>query len=267
MRTRRPGRTYAGQVRIRRRDLLRAGTAGVIATAVGGCAPYAAGPGPAVSREGAALPGASGGTAATRAALPPEVSHGPRDRPRIALTFHGQGPADLASRLLAVLGEAGTRVTVLAVGTWLDEQPDLAGRFLRDGHELGNHTQTHPALAELSEPGAYAEIAACAERLRRLTGSPGAWFRPSQTPRSTAVIRAAAVRAGYRTCLAYDVDGLDYTDPGADAVAGAVLAGCRPGSIVSLHLGYASTVAALPRVLSGLRERGLAPVTATELLG
>ena len=72
---------------------------------------------------------------------------------------------------------------------------------------------------------------------------------------------------GYPNCLAYDVDPLDYTDPGPAAIVRNVSARVRPGSIVSLHLGHPGTMAALPAVLALLQQRGLRAVTAGELLG
>ena len=60
--------------------------------------------------------------------------------------------------------------------------------------------------------------------------------------------------------MSYDVDSLDYTDPGPDAVVATVLGSVRPGSIVSLHLGHPGTVTALPAILRGLAGRGLRPV-------
>jgi hypothetical protein len=66
--------------------------------------------------------------------------------------------------------------------------------------------------------------------------------------------------------VSYDVDSLDYTDPGPDAVVAAVLAKTRPGSIVSMHFGHSGTVTAMPAILRGLAGRGLQPVTLTALL-
>jgi peptidoglycan/xylan/chitin deacetylase (PgdA/CDA1 family) len=66
--------------------------------------------------------------------------------------------------------------------------------------------------------------------------------------------------------VSYDVDSLDYTDPGPDAIVSAVLGPARPGSIISLHLGHPGTVTAMPAILRGLASRGLRPVTLTELL-
>jgi peptidoglycan/xylan/chitin deacetylase (PgdA/CDA1 family) len=172
----------------------------------------------------------------------------------------------MANALLAEAERAGARVTVLAVGTWLAQYPQVAERILRGGHELGNHTMHHLDIAAMDARGAYAEIAGCAQRLDALTGSAGRWFRPSRTRYSTSLIEQEARKAGYQTCVSYDVDSLDYTDPGPDAIVSTVLGSTRPGSIVSLHLGHSGTVTALPAIVRGLASRGLHAVTLTDLL-
>jgi peptidoglycan/xylan/chitin deacetylase (PgdA/CDA1 family) len=197
---------------------------------------------------------------------PAQITHGPRDRPRIALTFHGQGDPAVARALLGEAEKGGARVTVLAVGSWLDEHPDIARRILDGGHDLGNHTLRHLDINAMSEADAEAEIRGCADRLRRLTGSIGTWFRPSRSPSASSLVAGVARRVGYPHVLSYDVDSLDYTSPGAPAVTRQVIGGVRDGSVVSLHFGYADTVAALPAVLEELGRRGLRAVTTTELL-
>lgn len=217
----------------------------------------------------APTPASTPGTAASGPSSPVavEVDSGSRALPRVALTFHGQGRVALATALLAELERAGARATVLAVGTWLEEHPEMARRILDGGHDLGNHTMHHRPMARMDTATALAEIAEAAAVLRRSTGSIGRWFRPSGTPHASPAVLAAAAPAGYRQVLGYDVDSLDYTDPGAAAVARVVLAGVRPGSVVSLHLGHAGTVTAMPEILAGLSSRGLTAVTASDLLG
>ncbi|MFS4093444.1 polysaccharide deacetylase family protein, partial [Streptomyces sp. AF1A] len=183
-----------------------------------------------------------------------------------ALTFHGQGDPGIARSLLTTAERQGARLTVLAVGTWLDEHPDIARRILDGGHDLGNHTQRHIAVDSLAEGDARREITDCADRLKRLTGSIGTWFRPSRSPTASPLVARLARAAGYPHVLSYDVDSLDYTRPGAAAITRKVLAEVRSGSVVSLHFGYPDTVAALPDVLHELDRRGLRAVTTTELL-
>ena len=205
-------------------------------------------------------------TAVGRGESAEEITHGPRSANAVALTFHGAGDLELAIGLLGEVQRAGARITVLAVGSWLEVNPAMARRILDGGHELGNHTLTHPPLRRLDAAACYGEIDGCARVLQRLTGTRGRWFRPSGTPHATPLIAAQAGRAGYRTSLSYDVDPRDYADPGAAAVRDRTLAAVRPGSIVSLHLGHAGTVAALPGIIDGLRSQGLRAVTVGALL-
>jgi peptidoglycan/xylan/chitin deacetylase (PgdA/CDA1 family) len=252
---------------IDRRSALRAG---VGAAAAGALATGCTDGGPAPAPPAASAPPSRGPRPAPAPrrfpGQPAEIAHGPRDRDRVALTFHGQGDPDIAKAVLAEAERAGARVTVLVVGDWLDQHPELARRILDGGHDLGNHTQRHLGISSMSETEAYAEITDCAERLRRLTGSIGSWFRPSRTQYATPLVAGLAHRAGYPHVLSYDVDSLDFTSPGATAVTRNVTRQIQRGSVVSLHFGYADTVAALPGLLDDLDRRGLRAVTTTELL-
>jgi len=196
----------------------------------------------------------------------PDIIHGPRNRHEVALTFHGAGDQSLAEQILRDCAAHNARITVFAVGRWLAAAPSVGPRILAAGHELGNHTWSHQQLPTLSLSAAQDEIQRGADALRKATGSAGWWFRPSGTPHSTATIRAAASRSGYRRCVSYDVDPRDYLDPGSARVVSRTLAQLRPGSIVSLHLGHPGTVSALPQILAGLAEKELMPVTLSRLL-
>jgi peptidoglycan/xylan/chitin deacetylase (PgdA/CDA1 family) len=221
--------------------------------------------GSASSAPSASAPGSSSSPKPADGAPAVEVTHGPRTTAAVALTFHGAGDPALADRVLAAAEKAHAAVTVLAVGTWLQQHPAVAARILRGGHELGNHTWHHRPMRLMDEATAYAEIEEGRKLVAAHTSQPS-WFRPSGTPHATPHILAAAGRAGYRTSLSFDVDPADYTDPGAAAVVSRVLAQVRAGSIVSLHLGHAGTATALPTILDGLASRGLAAVTVSALL-
>jgi peptidoglycan/xylan/chitin deacetylase (PgdA/CDA1 family) len=194
-----------------------------------------------------------------------EVVRGTGARPEVALTFHGAGDLGITRRVLDILAQHRAKVTVLAVGTWLQESPDAAKMVLDGGHDLGNHTWSHPALSHLAPPAVRTEIERCRDRIAALTGSPGAWFRQSQGQHATQEELTEAGRAGYPKVLSYDVDSLDWQDPGPAAVRRATAA-ARAGSVVSMHLGHEGTVLALPGILTDLADRGLVPVTANELL-
>ncbi|MFB6892563.1 polysaccharide deacetylase family protein [Kitasatospora sp. NPDC056327] len=196
---------------------------------------------------------------------PVEVAYGPRTGRNVALTFHGSGDPALATALLETAERRGVGLTVLAVGSWLDQQPQMARRILDGGHELGNHTQNHGSISTMAPDRAREEIAQCAERLLRLTGSIGRWFRPSAAQYATPMVREQARAVGYEHVLSFDVDPRDYADPSAAELRRRVLGSVRGGSVVALHLGHRCTVEALPGILDGLAGAGLTPVTASRL--
>jgi peptidoglycan/xylan/chitin deacetylase (PgdA/CDA1 family) len=201
------------------------------------------------------------------------TDHGSRTadtKKRVALTFHTNGDLRLAGELLDLLAARQTVITAFVVGDWLDANPSWGRRLVEDGHEIANHTYTHPSFLALSHDAMLAEITRCRDVLTRATGTAGTLFRPSGTDDGTVAppptVLSVAAEAGYPTVLGFDVDPFDYQDPGAEAVAQRTLAAVGPGAIVSLHFGHTGTVAAMPAILDGLAQRDLTPVTASKLL-
>lgn len=195
-----------------------------------------------------------------------DITSGPATSAAVALTFHGAGTLDLTTAVLDIARAAGAHLTVFAVGQWLAANPGVGRDIVAAGHDLGNHTWSHQEMTTLNAAAARREIEQGATAVAGAVGQAGVLFRPSGTPTSTATIRAAATASGYARCISYDVDSLDYTDPGAAAVQSRTLAGVKAGSIVSLHLGHQGTVEALPAILRGLADKRLAAVTLTQLL-
>ena len=195
-----------------------------------------------------------------------DISHGPRNVAKVALTFHGAGAPDYADPLLKLFKSTNTSVSIFAVGTWLLSEPAIASRILSEGHDLGNHTMTHTQMKTISAKRVDAEISQCAAELKKLIGNHGAWFRPSGTQFSTPLIRAAAIKYGYGQCISYEVDSKDFQDPSKKSVISNVMSNVKNGSIISLHLGHKVTLDAMPTLLENLHTKGFTPVTLTELL-
>lgn len=199
------------------------------------------------------------------------VVSGPATANRVALTFHTDGDLGLADQFLATLKARNVVMTSFIVGEWLDANPTFAKKIGDAGHELANHTYTHPTFGTLSAAAMTDEINRCRDLLIRLTGQGGKFFRPSGTAdgtqRPSATVLEVAGASGYPVALGFDVDPLDYNQPGADVVAQRTLDQVKPGSIISLHFNYPGTIAALPKILDGLAARQLTPVTVSHLLG
>jgi peptidoglycan/xylan/chitin deacetylase (PgdA/CDA1 family) len=160
-----------------RREAMRAAAALTLGAATAGC------DSPKVSRPSQpAASSAAAVTAPTTSAPPPdEIRHGPRTGHGVALTFHGQGDPVLVNRLLDELARVQVKVTVLAVGTWPAASPELARRVLADGHDLGNHTQHHADIKQMSAAQAQTEIGECAHALTKPPGGTAVRLRSSHT--------------------------------------------------------------------------------------
>ncbi len=179
--------------------------------------------------------------------------HGPRDRPRIALTFD-DGPGADTPALLAALAAAGAPATIFLHGRAVRAQPAAVGAIRAGGHELGNHALTHVPLR-----GRPARAAAEALATRALARAPLRWWRPPY---------GAGGGLPGPALVGWDVDPRDWERPGTDAIAARVLRAARPGSIVLLHDGRGDrgqTVGAVPAIVDGLRAAGLEPVRLSAL--
>ena len=218
--------------------------------------------------DGSQTPSAVGTTTTGGVSGPSRyVQHGPRQATAAALTFHASGDRSLSVAMLDALRSSATPVTVFAVGTWVEANPDLAQRLLDDGHEVANHTYSHPTLGRLLRPAVADEIAHCSRVLQAKVGAAGAWFRPSGTDVPTSLMLDEAGRAGYQVTVGYDVDPHDYQDPGASLVAQRVVSGLVGGAIVSLHFGHRGTVDAMASIVSGAADKRLALVQLSRLIG
>ena len=195
-----------------------------------------------------------------------DIYHGPRTRAEVALTFHGAGELSIARQILEIAKQHQAPITVMAIGVWLNSNPTIGREFVDAGNEIGNHTLNHKTMTTLSLKEATYEISRGKSALVKSVGSAGKWFRPSGTQKSNSIIRAAAGASGYAHCISYDVDTHDYQDPPVKTILSNAMNGVRNGSILSLHLGHAHTVTALPLILRALSNRKLVPVTISELL-
>ena len=189
------------------------------------------------------------------------ATHGSRDLQRVALTFDdGPDPARTPA-LLDALSELDVPATFFVLGRQVDAHPALAARIARDGHELGNHTYSHPYLPLTRSKRVRTELAQPDDAIERATGITPTLARPpygGRSPRNVRVFDRAAKRL-----VLWDVNSFDWKGRPPAEVAERVLERVQPGSIVLFHDTHAErTVEALRLIVPALRARGfeLVPV-------
>ena len=187
-----------------------------------------------------------------------------RDDNAVSLTFDAAWGNEDTELLIGILGRYGIRATFFVVGEWVDRYPESVKALHEAGHEVMNHSDTHPHFTKLSPARMTAEADACAEKIRAVTGVRPTLFRPPYGDYNDTVVSTLR-QAGF-TAIQWDVDSLDWKNPGPDAIVRRVLEKTRSGSILLFHNAAAQTPAALPAVIEGLLAKGFSFLPVSELI-
>ena len=188
------------------------------------------------------------------------VRQGPRGKKQIALTFD-DGPSTYTRQVLSILRRKKAKGTFFVIGSAVSANPSTARRIVAEGHEIANHSYSHPILPSASELRRTSRV------VRDVTRFKPCLFRP---PYGAIDGRLAADAGALKMkSILWDVDTNDWRTPGSGSIYSSIV-GAGSGSIVLMHDGggYRSqTVAALGPAISNLRSRGYRLVTVSKLLG
>ncbi|MGQ0700022.1 MAG: polysaccharide deacetylase family protein [Panacagrimonas sp.] len=203
----------------------------------------------------------------------PTVSHGSRKSRYVALSFDDGPDPEVTPAVLDALAQFGARATFFTIGRSVEAHPLLARRIEAEHHELGNHSWEHSRWQNFfGAPRQLREIERGAQAIAALTGRPAQpLYRPPIGLKSPPLARAA--QRLQLTVVAWSLHSRDTCSDDPERIAQRVLGKIRPGDIVLMHDGHdlpgrhrPACAEALPRILRGLRRRGLQCVTVSELL-
>jgi peptidoglycan/xylan/chitin deacetylase (PgdA/CDA1 family) len=180
----------------------------------------------------------------------------------VALTFD-DGPADDTERILDHLAALDVRAAFFMIGRHVERHPRIARRIVEEGHEVGNHSYSHPIFLYSSPAETRRQLERTQEIISAATGVRPRWSRPPCGVRTPAYFRAAR-DLGLRT-VQWTVAGYDWRRRRAEQITRDVVRGLSAGSIVLLHDGSdkdrrdrRETAAAVPTIIAAARDRGLA---------
>ena len=187
------------------------------------------------------------------------------DQPYIAMTFDDGPSAENTPRLLEMLKQRNIKATFFLIGQNVASNPDLVRRILAEGHEIGNHSWTHPQLSKLSDDRVTAEITQTQDAIKDASGFTPTLLRPPYgaiTPRQREWIES---RFGLNIIL-WSVDPFDWKRPGASVITQRILSQTRPGAIILSHDIHKQTVDAMPATLDALIAKGYKFATVSQLI-
>src|SRR2546422_9755403 len=187
------------------------------------------------------------------------------DEPYIALTFDDGPSATLTPKLLDLLAAHHIKATFFVIGENVAEHPEIVARAAREGHEIGNHSWSHPNLAKMSDDNVRSQLRRTDDAIRGATGNRPTLLRPPYGSITAREKRWIHDEFGYGIIL-WDVDPNDWKRPGPAVVRARILKETRPGSIVLSHDIHPGTIEAMPSTFDELEAKGFKFVTVSELI-
>lgn len=186
------------------------------------------------------------------------------DEKLVALTFD-DGPTERTPEILRMLADLQVPATFYLVGDDLAAHPEYGAAIAAAGHEIGNHSYSHPRMVLVSGDTVREEIERTDAEIRR-TGYQGPiTFRPPYGKKLWSLPNYLADHD--RTTVTWDVEPDSAGGATREAIVADTMAQTRPGSIVLLHVMHGSeSAAAVPEIVTGLRAQGYEFTTVSDLV-
>jgi peptidoglycan-N-acetylglucosamine deacetylase len=187
------------------------------------------------------------------------------DGPYIAMTFDDGPHATNTPKLLDMAAQRHVKLTFFVLGECVQQNPAVLQREVAEGHEIGNHSWSHPNLAKLSDEAVRSQLRRTDDLIVKTAEVKPKLMRPPYGELTKRQRIWVNHEFNYKVIL-WDVDPLDWKRPGSNVVAQRIIAGARPGSIILSHDIHPPTIAAMPQVFDALLAKGFKFVTVSELL-
>ena len=186
------------------------------------------------------------------------------EAPKVSLSFDAAWGNEDTNDLLSILAKHNIKTTFFMTGGWVESYPEDVKAISDAGHDLGNHSENHKQMSQLSAEECKDEIQKVHDKVKELTGKDMFLFRPPYGDYNDTLIEAAN-GLGYHV-IQWDVDSLDWKDYGADAIVSKVVdhPHLGNGSIILMHNGATYTKDALEQVITGLTDKGYEIVPISE---
>lgn len=196
--------------------------------------------------------------------LPPSpIYKGHPEKQQVSFLINVAWGNEYLPDMLETLKSHHVSATFFLEGRWVQNNPDLAKMIADAGHEVGNHSYTHPKMEQLSAQKTREEIKRTTEVIKATTEEQVKWFAPpSGGYRDETVKIAAEEKLG---TVMWTVDTIDWQKPPADVLIQRVLSKIDNGSMVLMHP-TASTAQAMDNLIKGIEAKGLEIVSVSELL-
>ncbi|CUH96141.1 putative membrane protein [Propionispora sp. 2/2-37] len=194
---------------------------------------------------------------------PQAIFHGNLANPKVAFACNVFWGEEFLPEMLATLDQNQVKITFFIGGSWAKRYPDVLTDIARRGHELGNHTYSHPHPNSISAEKNQEEIIRTEELIKELTGIKTTLYAPPYGEYNDMVLQAAA-GLGYKNIM-WSIDTIDWKRPAPQVITDRVLKKIHNGAIILMHPTQ-PTMTALPVLIQELQKRGYTVSTVSDIL-
>lgn len=187
-----------------------------------------------------------------------------REDKKISITIDAAWGDEFTLDILDILDKYNVKATFFLVGFWVDKYPDQIEEIHRRGHEIGNHSTTHPKMSALNKTQIEEEIGITDKKITKIVNTKPTVFRPPFGDYNDLLIQTAK-ELGYYT-IQWDIDSLDWKELGVEPVIDKVVKNVSPGSIVLFHNNARYIKEYLPVIIQRLQDKGYEIVPVSELI-
>ncbi len=176
------------------------------------------------------------------------------DKKVCAVSFDAAWGAEDTDLLIEILKKYDVNATFFVVGDWVDKFPNEVKKLSDAGHDVMNHSDSHPYMTKLDNNQIITEVDNCSKKIEKITNKKVNLFRAPYGDYDAKVIKKLN-DMGYYT-IQWDVDSLDWKDLSADEIYSRVVSKTKNGSIILFHNAAKNTPEALPKILEKLKNDG-----------
>ncbi len=188
------------------------------------------------------------------------------DKKQVAISFDAAWGNEQTQGLLDCLDTYQVKASFFLTGGWIEKYPEDVKNIYKAGHDLGNHSETHKQMSQLSKDECLQELKTPHDKIKQLVGIDIKLFRPPFGDYNNTLLESTDEMNYY--CIQWDIDSLDWKDYDAKTITNRVLNDKHlgNGSIILFHNGGKHTLEALPSVIKGLQEKGYELVKISDLI-
>jgi peptidoglycan-N-acetylglucosamine deacetylase len=182
----------------------------------------------------------------------------------VSISFDAAWGGTQTIPILDILDKYNVKTTFFLVGFWVDKYPELVKEIAARGHEIGNHSQSHPHMSQLSEANIKEELRIMSDKVERITGVRPTLFRPPYGDYSDKVVLISRAE-GYEV-IQWSIDSLDWKNRGASDINKQCTASVQNGDIVLFHNDAQYILQALPTVIEHYQKLGYTIIPISQIL-